>query len=175
MPHTRESTIEYRNLYRHLVSLQVERSVSEDCFGIMRKNRGERTLTMERVAEPAPSFAWTTSSPPNWMRWVRALMSSSENLAPSTCCQVAIQTANVVDSKVTSNPEPTDFSFQLGEGTTAVKGLSDYCKVFLCSEPACRQGCGSFAIRHYEPWLIKVRKLNRRRRLHHNNLHVLRA
>lgn len=41
-------------------------------------------LTMERVAEPAPSLACTTSSPPNWMRWVRALMSSSENFAPST-------------------------------------------------------------------------------------------
>mmetsp|Transcript_111981 Transcript_111981/g.219512 ORF Transcript_111981/g.219512 Transcript_111981/m.219512 type:complete len:213 (-) Transcript_111981:130-768(-) len=39
---------------------------------------------MERVAEPAPSLAFTTSSPPNWMRWVRAATSSGENLAPGT-------------------------------------------------------------------------------------------
>lgn len=41
-------------------------------------------ITIESVAEPAPSLACTTSSPPNWMRCVRALMSSSEKFAPST-------------------------------------------------------------------------------------------
>lgn len=42
-------------------------------------------MAMERVAEPAPSLAFTTSSPPNWMRWVRLSMSSCVKLAPSTC------------------------------------------------------------------------------------------
>ncbi|EPY32646.1 malate dehydrogenase [Strigomonas culicis] len=34
---------------------------------------------MESVAEPAPSFALTTSSPPNWMRWVSAFTCSAES------------------------------------------------------------------------------------------------
>lgn len=39
---------------------------------------------MERVAEPAPSLAFTTSSPPNWMRLVSASSCSLVNLAPGT-------------------------------------------------------------------------------------------
>ncbi|KAH3672223.1 hypothetical protein WICPIJ_010075 [Wickerhamomyces pijperi] len=27
---------------------------------------------MDKVAEPAPFLAWTTSSPPNWILWVKA-------------------------------------------------------------------------------------------------------
>ena len=40
--------------------------------------------TMDKVADPAPSFALTTSSPPNWMRWVSASISAVVNLAPFT-------------------------------------------------------------------------------------------
>ena len=39
---------------------------------------------IESVAEPAPAFAFTTSSPPNWMRTVRASRSASLNLALGT-------------------------------------------------------------------------------------------
>mmetsp|Transcript_11075 Transcript_11075/g.14635 ORF Transcript_11075/g.14635 Transcript_11075/m.14635 type:complete len:211 (-) Transcript_11075:246-878(-) len=37
---------------------------------------------IERVAEPAPSLAWTTSSPPNMIRLVRAARSASLNESP---------------------------------------------------------------------------------------------
>mmetsp|Transcript_31268 Transcript_31268/g.79868 ORF Transcript_31268/g.79868 Transcript_31268/m.79868 type:complete len:205 (+) Transcript_31268:178-792(+) len=40
---------------------------------------------MERVAEPPPALALTTSSPPNWMRCVRASRSASLSVVPGTC------------------------------------------------------------------------------------------
>mmetsp|Transcript_13014 Transcript_13014/g.33529 ORF Transcript_13014/g.33529 Transcript_13014/m.33529 type:complete len:318 (+) Transcript_13014:249-1202(+) len=41
---------------------------------------------MESVAEPPPAFAFTTSSPPNMMRCVRASRSSSEKLTVGSAC-----------------------------------------------------------------------------------------
>eukprot|EP00037_Helgoeca_nana_P001522 m.27515 g.27515 ORF g.27515 m.27515 type:complete len:382 (+) comp11930_c0_seq1:236-1381(+) len=38
-------------------------------------------LAIERVAEPAPALAWTTSVPPFWMRCVRAATCSAESLS----------------------------------------------------------------------------------------------
>mmetsp|Transcript_6947 Transcript_6947/g.15210 ORF Transcript_6947/g.15210 Transcript_6947/m.15210 type:complete len:204 (+) Transcript_6947:503-1114(+) len=40
---------------------------------------------MDRVAEPEPALALTTSSPPNWIRVVSASRSASLKLAPGTC------------------------------------------------------------------------------------------
>jgi hypothetical protein len=39
---------------------------------------------IDSVADPPPAFpfACTTSSPPNWMRFVSAALSSAENFAP---------------------------------------------------------------------------------------------
>ena len=39
---------------------------------------------MESVAEPPPALALTTSSPPNWMRCVRASRSASLSVVPGT-------------------------------------------------------------------------------------------
>ena len=40
---------------------------------------------MERVADPAPALAWTTSSPPNWVLFVIASSSASSGEYPGTC------------------------------------------------------------------------------------------
>merc|ERR1711939_1011292 len=42
-----------------------------EAFNKLSANRAP-AIAMERVAEPAPSLALTTSSPPNWMRLTRA-------------------------------------------------------------------------------------------------------
>jgi hypothetical protein len=42
---------------------------------------------MERVADPVPALAWTTSSPPNWILLTRALYSSPLTSLPMLVCE----------------------------------------------------------------------------------------
>ncbi len=52
----------------------------------LRRNKGSSTYAIDRVAEPLPAFACTTSVPPSWVRLVRASISSSVNWTFGEAC-----------------------------------------------------------------------------------------